>query len=140
MGARREGRELALQALYAIDMNPMSSAGALRLFWEEHQASEGIKEFAELLVKGVDEHRAELDQRIKEQSKNWSLGRMAKVDLNILRIAVYELAYLGDIPRNVTINEAIEIAKKFGSEDSPSFVNGILDELAAGLPDKPNSP
>ena len=65
---------------------------------------------------------------------------MAKVDLNILRIAVYELAYLGDIPRNVTINEAIEIAKKFGSEDSPSFVNGILDELAAGLPDKPNSP
>jgi len=140
VGARREGRELALQALYAIDMNPMSSAGALRLFWEEHQASEGIKEFAELLVKGVDEHRAELDQRIKEQSKNWSLGRMAKVDLNILRIAVYELAYLGDIPRNVTINEAIEIAKKFGSEDSPSFVNGILDELAAGLPDKPNSP
>lgn len=140
MGARREGRELALQALYAIDMNPMSSAGALRLFWEEHQASEGIKEFAELLVKGVDEHRAELDQRIKEQSKNWSLGRMAKVDLNILRIAVFELAYLGDIPRNVTINEAIEIAKKFGSEDSPSFVNGILDELAAGLPDKPNSP
>lgn len=140
MGARREGRELALQALYAIDMNPMSSAGALRLFWEEHQASEGIKEFAELLVKGVDEHRAELDRRIKEQSKNWSLGRMAKVDLNILRIAVYELAYLGDIPRNVTINEAIEIAKKFGSEDSPSFVNGILDELAAGLPEKPNSP
>lgn len=140
MGARREGRELALQALYAIDMNPMSSAGALRLFWEEHQASEGIKEFAELLVKGVDEHRAELDRRIREQSKNWSLGRMAKVDLNILRIAVFELAYLGDIPRNVTINEAIEIAKKFGSEDSPSFVNGILDELAAGLPDKPNSP
>ncbi|MBI5656493.1 MAG: transcription antitermination factor NusB [Geobacter sp.] len=140
MGARREGRELALQALYALDMNPMSVAGSLRLFWEEHQASEGIKEFAELLVKGVDEHRAELDQRIKEQSKNWSLGRMAKVDLNILRIAVYELAYLGDIPRNVTINEAIEIAKKFGSEDSPSFVNGILDELAAGLPDKPNSP
>lgn len=135
MGARREGRELALQALYALDLNPMAVQAALGLFWEEHQAPLGIKEFAEQLVNGVIVHRDELDRRIKEKSKNWALSRMAKVDLNILRLAAYELVYRDDIPKNVTINEAIEVAKKFGSEDSPAFVNGILDEIASGLAD-----
>jgi N utilization substance protein B len=93
-------------------------------------------DFAEEIVKGVKEKREAIDGVITEKSKNWSIARMARVDLNILRMAIYELLFRTDIPRNVTINEAIEVAKKFGSEDSPGFVNGILDEIAAGLAGK----
>ena len=92
--------------------------------------------FSDELVRGVLEHREAIDATISEKSKNWAISRMAKVDLSILRLAVYELLYRDDIPKNVTINEAIEVAKKFGTEDSPSFVNGILDEVASSLPDK----
>ncbi len=133
MGARRLGRELALQMLYALDMNP----------WEEHPAiprepdaatkSYESLDFAEELVKGVREKREEIDSKIAGKSKNWSIARMSRVDLNILRLAIFELLFRADIPRNVTINEAVEIAKKFGTEDSPAFVNGILDEVAAGM-------
>lgn len=135
MGARRLGRELALQALYALDMNPMDVTKALRLFWDEHPAPNDSRTFADRLVGGVYAHRSEIDRRIEEKSRNWALSRMAKVDVNILRLAVFELLYVSDIPRNVTINEAIEIAKRFGSEDSPAFVNGILDEIGSDLPD-----
>ncbi len=136
MGARRLGRELALQMLYALDMNP----------WEEHPSipreqdstpkSYESLDFAEELVKGVREKREEIDSKIAGKSKNWSIARMSRVDLNILRLAIFELLFRADIPRNVTINEAVEIAKKFGTEDSPAFVNGILDEVAAGLNDE----
>lgn len=139
MGARREGRELALQALYAIDVNPVDLRTAFKQLWEAQRAPHGIREFTEKLVSGVVDHRAEIDTLINEKSKNWTLGRMAKVDLNILRIAAYELLYCQDIPRNVTINEGIEVAKKFGTEESPAFINGILDEIAAGFPDKSKS-
>lgn len=135
MGTRRLGRELALQMLYSLDMNP----------WEEHPSipreqdatpkSYESLDFAEELVKGVREKREEIDSKIAGKSKNWSIARMSRVDLNILRLAIFELLYRADIPRNVTINEAVEIAKKFGTEDSPAFVNGILDEVAAGLDD-----
>jgi transcription antitermination protein NusB len=77
-----------------------------------------------------------LDKIIKEQSINWSITRMTRVDLNILRIATFELLFRSDIPKNVTMNEAIEVAKKFGTEESSSFINGILDEIAATVPDK----
>lgn len=133
MGARRLGRELALQALYALDMNPMDVTKALRLFWDENPAPNESRNFADMLVGGVYAHRGEIDRRIEEKSRNWALSRMAKVDVNILRLAVFELLYVNDIPRNVTINEAIEIAKKYGSEDSPAFVNGILDEIGSDL-------
>ncbi len=136
MGARREGRELALQALYALDVNPVDVQTGLRLFWAEQRAPKGIREFTDELVAGVAANRVELDRLIKEKSRNWSLPRMAKVDLNILRLATFELIHRQEVPKNVTINEAIEIAKKFGSEDSPAFVNGILDEIAATLPEK----
>lgn len=127
---------MALQALYAVDQNPMEVRKSLRLFWEQVQGPAAAKAFAEKLVFGVSEHREEIDARIKGKSKNWSIGRMAKVDLNILRLAVFELMYVADIPRNVTLNEAIEIAKKFGTEDSPAFVNGILDEVAQDFSEK----
>ncbi len=131
MGVRREGRELALQILYALDLNPMMMQETLQLFRENSRAVEQVRDFAEELVTGVMANRDMIDKRIAGTSKNWSITRMAKVDLNILRLAVYELTFLGDIPRNVTINEAIEVAKKFGTEDSPAFVNGMLDEIAS---------
>jgi N utilization substance protein B len=92
--------------------------------------------FASELVNGVIAHLADIDGRIAEKSKHWSMARMARVDLNILRLAVFELLYRPDIPKNVTMNEAIEVAKKFGAEDSASFVNGILDEIASNVTDK----
>jgi N utilization substance protein B len=92
--------------------------------------------FASELVNGVIAHLADIDGRIAEKSKHWSMARMARVDLNILRLAVFELLYRPDIPKNVTMNEAIEVAKKFGAEDSASFVNGILDEIASSVTDK----
>ncbi|RII27144.1 MAG: transcription antitermination factor NusB [Geobacter sp.] len=136
MGSRREGRELALQALYSIDLNPMELRQSIVSFWEHNLATPSVRDFAEQIVVGVAEHREELDRKIEEKSKNWSLGRMARIDLNILRIAVYELLYRPDIPKNVTINEAIEVAKKFGTEDSAAFINGIIDEVASHVPDK----
>lgn len=131
MGVRREGRELALQILYALDLNPMMMQETLQLFRENTRAVEQVRDFAEELVIGVMANRDMIDKRIAGTSKNWTIARMAKVDLNILRLAVYELTFLADIPRNVTINEAIEVAKKFGTEDSPAFVNGMLDEIAS---------
>ncbi len=130
MGLRRESRELALQMLYALDSN--ASVGPremLQMFREEQPVSDRLRLFAEELVQGVLEQRPAIDAAIKARSKNWSLSRMPKVDLNIMRLATYELMFRGDIPKKVSINEAIEIARRFGDKDSPAFVNGILDEI-----------
>ena len=139
MGVRREGRELALQVLYALDLNPMMMEETLELFRENTRAVEQVRLFAEELVVGVMANRDAIDRLIAGTSKNWALSRMAKVDLNILRLAVYELSCRSDIPRNVAINEAIEVAKKFGTADSPAFVNGMLDEIA-GIIEKSAGP
>ncbi len=136
MGTRREGRELALQALYSLDLNPMETRESLRLLRENSRVAAAVRGFAEELVAGVMEHRAALDEKIGGQSTNWSISRITRVDLNILRIAVYELLFRTDIPKSVTMNEAIEVAKKFGTEESPAFINGILDVIAATVPDK----
>ncbi len=136
MGSRRRGRELALQMLYALDMNPPNQQPLAQQLLEDTRIDFDAVDFAEELVRGVTENRALIDQKINEKSKNWAIPRMAKVDLNILRMATYELLLRKDIPKNVTINEAIEVAKKFGTEDSPAFINGILDEIAAGMPEK----
>lgn len=136
MGARREGRELALQALYSLDLNPMETRESLRLLRENSRVASAVRGFAEEIVVGVMENRESLDKIINEQSTNWAITRMTRVDLNILRIAAYELLYRHDIPKSVTMNEAIEVAKKFGTEESPAFINGILDEIAAAIPEK----
>ena len=131
MGVRREGRELALQLLYALELNPIEVQEMLRLSRENSRASaEEVREFAEELVAGVVANRDAIDNIIVDKSKNWAISRMARVDLNIIRLAVFELLFLSEIPRNVTINEAIEVAKKFGTEESASFINGMLDEIA----------
>jgi len=144
VSSRREGRELALQALYSSDVEVMDGTTVLKRIMENFgdgsepavDAHSRSFSFAAELVNGVVANRAAIDQRIEEKSKNWSISRMARVDLNILRLAVFELFYRPDIPKNVTINEAIEVAKKFGADDSPAFINGILDEIASLLPDK----
>ena len=136
MGVRREGRELALQLLYALEMNPVESGELMALSRDSSRSAEVVRLFAEELVAGVVANRDEIDRQIGEKSKNWSISRMAKVDLNILRMAFFELIFRNDIPKKVTINEAIEVAKKYGTEDSPAFINGMLDEMAATLPDK----
>ena len=136
MGVRREGRELALQLLYALDLNPIKIQETLQLSRENSRSPEHVRIFAEELAAGVMANLVEIDKLIAETSKNWAISRMAKVDLNILRLAVFEINFRIDIPLNVTINEAIEVAKKFGTEDSPAFINGILDEIAAQHPEK----
>ena len=133
MGLRRESRELALQILYALDANPAAGVReTLQTFREEQtEVMSRVREFAEDIVRGVQEQRQVIDRAITSRSKNWSLARMPLVDLNVMRMAAYELMFRQDIPKKVSINEAIEIARKFGDKDSPAFVNGILDEIEA---------
>jgi N utilization substance protein B len=102
---------------------------ALDLFWGNFVAPKAAKEFAAFLVQGTCEHKEELDKLIAGCSDNWSLGRMSRVDINILRLAVFEFLYCDDIPPKVTLNEAVDLGKTFGSENSGSFINGILDTL-----------
>ena len=128
MGFRRKARELALQLLFQIDFTGDHIA-IPPSFWSENEALPQVKTFAEILVQGVLKHLSEIDQIIEKYTRHWSRDRMAAIDRNILRFAIFELLYLKEIPPKVTINEAIEIAKKFGSEDSGAFVNGILDRI-----------
>jgi N utilization substance protein B len=128
---------LALQLLYQADVTSDPSPAALELALSRSSGSEQTKEFARRLARGVLEHRAEIDRILQESSTNWRLGRMAKVDLNILRIATYEMLYCPDIPMNVSIDEALEVSKRYGSEESPPFINGVLDQVAAASGAKP---
>ena len=135
MGARRIGRERALQALYQMEQDAKVEAqGALDAAWTAHD-DEGPRDpaadvFAKELIAGVKLHQPELDAIIEEHSHNWRLDRMQRIDRNVLRIGVFELKYLTDIPRKVTINEAVELAKNFGNEASSAFINGLLDRIA----------
>jgi N utilization substance protein B len=130
MNTRRKGRELAVQALYQIEMTGDLSLAALELFWGHFEASSEARDFARRLVSGVLENKERIDQAIGRSAENWKLPRMAKVDLTILRIASYELLFCPDIPMNVSIDEAIEISKRFGSGDPATFINGVLDQVA----------
>lgn len=131
MGTRRRGRELALQALYLIEMTGDTSPAPLQLFWSYFEGNVKAREFASRLVAGVVMHREEIDQLIEKSTDHWKLSRMPKVDLAILRLASYELLFCPDIPLNVSIDEAIEVSKRFSSEDSATFINGVLDHVAA---------
>ena len=128
---RRKAREHALQILFQLDVGKNKpSAALLKHFWTEYDHDDEIKAFAEEIVKGTYKHLPAIDGLIRKCAKNWSLDRMAVVDRNVLRMAVYEILHRMDIPTSVTINEAIEIAKKYGTNDSGAFVNGILDRVA----------
>ncbi|WKZ57326.1 MAG: transcription antitermination factor NusB [Bdellovibrionota bacterium] len=145
--SRRAAREAVLQVLYACDaLDCWVVAEAERCLdhFQQHQevAHEPGGEhesFARSLLSGVVQHRGEIDEAIARCSTRWSLARMSQVDRNIIRLGAYELLHCDDIPRNVSINEAIELAKRFGADDSPTFVNGVLDKAASLLvPESPD--
>jgi transcription antitermination protein NusB len=158
MGKRREARERAVQFLFQHDMNPPEDLeAALNHFWDSQRSAAIAEEkgmatwgqpialppptadeaaarlFAEPLIRGALDHRDEADALIKKHAQNWDLHRMAAVDRNILRLAIYEMLYRDDIPPVVSINEAVDIAKKFSTQDSGKFVNGILDKVKSEL-------
>jgi transcription antitermination protein NusB len=131
---RTRARERALQALYQIDVAAEGIEDALGRFWKSFEPVEReVMDLAEGLVRGVADHRRAIDDAIEGASTHWRLDRMAKVDRNVLRLAVYELLRT-DVPVKVAIDEAIELGKKYGSESSGAFVNGVLDKIASGLP------
>jgi transcription antitermination protein NusB len=145
---RRVGREYALKMLFALQLDKaqVEASQSLDMFLENYQFADDVlgepldagetslstaaRSFAEVIVNGVVEFRAVIDKKITEVARNWSLERMAPVDLSILRIGTYELLYQLEIPAPVVIDEAIEIAKRYGTKDSPSFINGLLDKIA----------
>ena len=158
MGKRREARERAVQFLFQHDMNPPEDLeAALNHFWDSQRAAAiaeekgmatwgqpialppptaeeaAVRLFAEPLIRGALDHRDEADALIKKHAQNWDLHRMAAVDRNVLRLAIYEMLHRDDIPPVVSINEAVDIAKKFSTQDSGKFVNGILDKVKGEL-------
>lgn len=130
MGNRRKGREAALQLLFLNDLSGVYNDRVVANFWEENPTDSETREFAMRLLTGALENVSVIDETVSRLSAHWKLNRMAAVDRNVLRLAVYELCHCPDIPTKVSLNEAIEIAKKFGSEESGAFVNGILDQVA----------
>lgn len=155
MGARRRARENALMILYQIDLSGTPPERALERFWETYASGEPLdpvppfqvhteaddlgeldsetKAYAEVLVRGVSEQREKIDEIIQKVSHNWRLERMACVDRNLLRLGAFELTQKEDeVPRKVAINEAVDIAKKFGTAESSAFINGILDRIQKG--------
>lgn len=130
MANRRKLREYAVQILYSGDFWEMEAATALESHRTYFASGSGDDGFLTRTITGISGCKDEIDDLIRQFSTNWRLERMAIVDRNILRMATYELMHLEDIPRKVSINEAIEVAKKYGGDDSPSFINGILDRIA----------
>jgi len=130
MRKRTKARECALKILYAVDITKEDPKRCIEAFWkDEPEAEPQVKIFANSLVLGVFENKEEIDKLISAYTTNWQLKRMAVTDRNILRFATCELLYMEDIPPKVAINEAIDIAKKYGDKDSGKFVNGVLDKI-----------
>jgi len=130
MRKRTKAREYALKILYQMEMTKDGHSESVRAFWErEPETEESVREFAGQLVKGVTENIKDIDAKIAKYATNWQIGRMAVIDRNILRMATFEMLYLSDIPAKVSINEAIDMAKKYGDKDSGKFVNGVLDKI-----------
>jgi N utilization substance protein B len=134
MGRRRKAREVALQFLYQLDLqgedDPTPHAPD---FWIRHPVDDETRVFADALVRGTKRHQVKADELLRQYVEHWDLERMAVVDRNLLRLAVYEMLWSGDVPSKVAINEAMEIAKKFGTGDSSRFINGVLDRIRKEL-------
>lgn len=134
MGPRRKGRELAVQALYQLDVLGTAAAPqTLRAFWEGSGASEAAKAFGMELVAGVSAERARIDELIAATSQHWRIERLSLVDVCVLRLATYELLQSPRVPTSVVLDEAIEVARRFGNAESAAFVNGVLDAIATRL-------
>jgi len=133
---RTQARECALKILYQVDIAGQNLKDAVDSFWLNFEADsdKSLVDFVDILVKGVAENLQAIDAKIISFAKNWQISRMAVIDRNILRLATFELLFLEDIPPKVSINEAIELAKKYGDKDSGKFVNGILDKIKKESP------
>jgi transcription antitermination factor NusB len=129
MGRRRRARELAIQALFHLEFNPGDPGEGFDLICENFHTRESVRPFSAQLVQGVYENQSDLDSLIISASRNWRLERMARLDKCILRLAAFEFLFMEDIPPKVSIDEAVEMGKKFGGDDSGSFINGILDNI-----------
>ncbi len=133
MGARTNAREAALQMLYALETTNQPVESVIREFWRELPGDAEERSYADSLVRGVAESLQALDESIRSASKNWRLERMTRVDRNVIRLAAWELSFGVDVPRPVILNEAVELAKRFGTEEGASFVNGVLSSIAGGV-------
>ncbi|MBN2430330.1 MAG: transcription antitermination factor NusB [Acidobacteria bacterium] len=129
MGARRKARECALQLLFQADLSPMSVSEFHDIYWRLHPKSPEIRKYADFLFLGTLAHRTDIDALVQKYSEHWRIERMAAVDRNILRMAVFEFLHEQETPTTVVINEALEIARKFSTEESTQFINGILDAI-----------
>ena len=128
--SRRKGRSVAVQILYQLEMNAQDLEQALPVFWEHNAHDDAVRDFAERIARGVWQNRESIDAIIADTAKNWSLERIAPIDRSILRAAIYEILHCDDIPCKVTLNEAIELGKKYGCDKSGAFINGVLDSVA----------
>ncbi len=134
MGTRRRARECALQLLYMWEFHRSLSHAGTSAFWTDRPQEEvATQDFSNVLVEGVVRRLEEVDELIRKASLNWRIDRMATVDRNILRLATFELMEVTDTPMKVVLNEAIELSKRYGSEDSSAFVNGVLDKIGSTL-------
>ncbi len=129
MGLKRRSRELALQMLFQMDMGTVQLKDLEENFLPQASAAEAAKIIALRMVRNTWDHLAEIDRHLRDLAEHWDLSRMAAVDRNILRLATYEILYDSEIPKSVAINEAIEIVKRYSTDESGKFVNGILDKL-----------
>ena len=138
MGARRSGREAALQMLFQLEASGASAPQTIEMFWraaadQDFEPDPEGRLYADTIVGGVAEKLGDVDKQITSASKNWRLERMSRVDRNLLRMSTWELMVQKDVPRAVVIDEAVELAKSYGTDDSSSFVNGVLDRIATDL-------
>jgi N utilization substance protein B len=136
VNGRRETREWIVQFLFQLDFNPEPIDIALQDFWEERTPNEREKTYAEEIIKGVVQHKAELDAKLSEYATRWNSERMGAVDRTVMRVALFEMLYREDVPPVVSINEAVHFAKDFSSFQSGRFVNGVLDRIRKDL-DRP---
>jgi transcription antitermination factor NusB len=134
MGRRRQARELALQLLYELDVRGEADAGpVIDAFWTRQRAHDEVRAFADALVRGVKAHQPKIDELIGRFAEHWELDRMAVVDRNVLRAGIWELLWGVDVPSKVAINEALEIVRRFSTEESTRFINGLLDRVRREL-------
>lgn len=141
MGARRKARECALQMLFQYDLSRQPVNELIQTYWGElAEAAEDVREFANELVAGAISHLTEIDDRIRLRTEHWRISRMAVVDRNLLRLAVYEFMYQDSTPKTVAINEALEIARRFSTHEATQFVNGILDAIKRDMEGDPSPP
>ncbi|MDH4321519.1 MAG: transcription antitermination factor NusB [Desulfobulbaceae bacterium] len=133
MSLRRKARELVLQSLYQSELNGKPLSETFRLLREHFEIDKKALPYAAELIEGMGENHADLDQRISKQTKNWRMERMSLIDRNIIRIGAYELCFRPEIPAEVVINEALEVARRYSTDEAAPFINGILDGIAKGV-------